>query len=182
MKREKFGKLMIDVTDLEGQIKAYKKVYPTCKKKAAAIASSYKLLENAEVKAIIDAGKREKEDTIREAVKAERIKKAQEMVAHEFELDAQMSNIAMGRHRRKKKTPIFNPAEKKFQIVEVDEEPTETDMIQAADKLYKRKGSYAATTVKHEGGDTFINFFAQLATVHNNNIPNAITPGSESKV
>jgi len=173
---------MIDVTDLAGQIKVYKKVYPNCKKKDAAIASSYKLLEKPEIKSIIEAGRREKEDTIREAVKNERIKRAQEQIAHEFELDAAMSRIALGVHRRKKKVVVYNPDKKSHETMDVEEEPTETDQISAADKLYKRKGSYAATTVKHEGGDSFLNFFAALANTSNPNIPNANIPGSEDKI
>lgn len=182
LKHQKFIKLMIEVTDLEGQIKAYRKCFPNCKKKAAAESASYRLLKNVQIREAVDAGKREKEETVREAVKLERIRIARESVAHESELDAVLSNIAMGNRTRKTKRPIYNPEKKGFEIIVVEEEPTETDIIQAADKLYKRKGSYAPTTMKHEGGDTFLQFFAGLATLNNNNIPNAINPGSETKV
>ena len=182
MKWEKFAKLMIDVTDLAGQIKAYKKVYPNCKKKDAAIASSYKLLEKAEVKAIIDNGRREKESMLREAIRNEQIKLAQQRIAHELELDAVMSDIVMRRQTRKKQQPMFNPDKKAFEMIVIEELPSESDQVQAARELYKRKGSYAVTTVKHEGGDSFLNFFAMLAKPDNPNISNGIPGSSESKI
>jgi len=165
LKHRQFIKLMIEVIDLEGQIKAYRKCFPNCKKKKAAMTASYRLLKNVVIRDAIEEGKREKEETIREAKRQERIKRAQEEVAHEFELDAILSSIATGARTRKKKAAIWNPENKKFEIIVIEEEPTETDIISAADKLYKRKGSYAPTTLKHEGGDQFLQFMKEVAAL-----------------
>ncbi|MBN8852240.1 MAG: hypothetical protein BGO55_00660 [Sphingobacteriales bacterium 50-39] len=165
LRHQRFIKLMIEVVDLQGQIKAYQKCFPNCKKRAAAETASYRLLKNVQIREAIDAGKREKEETIREAKRQERIRLAQEQVAHEFELDAILSSIATGTRTRKKKAAIWNPENKKFEIIVIEEEPTETDIISAADKLYKRKGSYAPTTLKHEGGDAFLQYMKEVAAL-----------------
>lgn len=165
LKHRQFIKLMIEVIDLEGQIKAYRKCFPNCKKKKAAMTASYRLLKNVVIRDAIEEGKREKEETIREAKRQERIKRAQEEVAHEFELDAILSAIATGTRTRKKKAAAWNPEKKQFEIISIEEEPTETDIISAADKLYKRKGSYAPTTLKHEGGDAFLQYMREVAAL-----------------
>lgn len=162
-KRSIFIKEMINAWDVAGMIKAYKKAYTTCKSDNHARVASYKLLQNPAIMAAIDEGKRFNEEIIKEAKKAELIRIAKEQVAHESQLDAKLSSIALGEHKRVRKVPFFNRETKVIEILEIEEEPTETDIVAAADKLYKRKGSYAPTTLKHEGGDTFIEMMKQLA-------------------
>jgi hypothetical protein len=178
----RFAKLMVDVTDMNGQVKAYRTVFPNCKTKNTAISNSYKLLKKPEVLEVIHKCRREKEEQIADAAKQERIRLAKLAVAHEFELDAVLSGIAMKRQTRKKQVPVYNPDKKVHEMIVIEEEPSESDQIQAADKLYKRKGSYAPTKLQHDGTDSFLNFFAQLATVGNSNITNADTRSSESKI
>jgi hypothetical protein len=162
-RREIFIKAMITANSIEDQIAAYKKAFPQCKKDQSARANSYKLLQNAIVVKAIEEGRRRREEEIMEVQREERIRLAKLEVAHEVELDAQLSKIALGRITRKVKRPVRNRETGKIEIATFEEEPSETDMIAAADKLYRRKGSYAPTTLKHEGGDTFLEFMKELA-------------------
>ena len=169
-RRQKFIDLMIKVDGIPGMIQAYKTCYPACKSEGAARANAYKLLQDATISEAIDKGKREIAEQIKEAEKAERIRLAKESVAHESEIDAALSNIALGKHKRKKKIPIYNREKSAYEILTIDEEPTGAEMVAAGDKLYRRKGSYAPTSIKHEGGDTFIEFLKTIATVTNKKI------------
>lgn len=151
-RKEIFIRGMIDAGSLPEQIAAYKKAYPKCKTDNGARVNCYRLLQDATILDAIKKGKQEKEDTIREAKKQERIRIAREGVAHELELDAILSSIALGDYKRKRKIPVFNKELKVFEIVSIEESPTETDIIAAADKLYKRKGSYPRTVKIEHGG------------------------------
>lgn len=162
-RRNIFIQAMIRANSIDDQIAAYKKAFPQCKKDQSARANSYKLLQNAIVVKAIEEGRRKVEEELLEAQREERIRLAKLQVAHEVELDAQLSRIALGLLRRKVKRHFRNPETGKVEAVTFDEEPSETDMIAAADKLYRRKGSYAPTTLKHEGGDTFLEFMKELA-------------------
>lgn len=158
-----FVREMIRANSIEDQIAAYQKAFPQCKKPASARAASYRLLQDVTVAKAIEEGRRKAEEELLEAQREERIRLAKLQVAHEVELDAQLSRIALGLLRRKVKRHFRNPESGKLEAVTFDEEPSETDMIAAADKLYRRKGSYAPTTLKHEGGDTFLEFMKELA-------------------
>lgn len=158
-----FVREMIRANSIEDQIAAYQKAFPQCKKPASARAASYRLLQDVTVAKAIEEGRRKAEEELLEAQREERIRLAKLQVAHEVELDAQLSRIALGLIKRKVKRPVRNRDTGKIEIATFEEEPSETDMIAAADKLYRRKGSYAPTTLKHEGGDTFLEFMKELA-------------------
>lgn len=151
-RKEIFIKRMIDASSLPEQIAAYKKAYPTCKTDNGARVNCYRLLQDDKISDAIKKGKQEKEEIIKEAKKQERIRIAREGVAHELELDAILSSIALGSYTRKRKIPVFNKESKVFEVVSIEEAPTETDIIAAADKLYKRKGSYPRTLKIEHGG------------------------------
>lgn len=151
-KRKLFIQGMIEAENLQQQIAAYKKAYPSCKSDKSARVRCYKMLQTIDILDAIKKGKQEKEETIKEARKQERIKIAREGVAHELELDAILSSIALGTYTRKRKVPVFNKISKVFELVSIEENPTETDIIAAADKLYKRKGSYPRVLKIEHGG------------------------------
>jgi len=174
MKHTKFIRLMIQADSLKDQIKAYRAVFPNCKSDKTATVNSYRLLKIAEIKDAVTAGKREREEQIQAAKKEERIRIAKEQVASEFEVDAVVSSIVMGTHKRQKKFRVFNPKTKKFNLVTVMQEPSEADKLSAALLLYRRKGSLAPTSMKHEAGDTFLDFMKQVSTTANKGIPNEI--------
>lgn len=155
-RREKFVKLMVPVTTAEEMIAVYKACFPNCKKDASARSACYRMLQDVEIVAAIDKLKQEEEAALKAAKQKEIERQARALVATEVELDAVLSQIATGKRTRKKKVLVFNPVEKKHQAVTVETEPDENAMIAAADKLYKRKGSYAAAKVQHEAGDGFI--------------------------
>jgi hypothetical protein len=189
MKHKKFIELAIEATTLNECVAAYRKVYPQCKTWDTGRNGYYRLIINfPEVDQAIKEGRRIKEEQIREAVKQERIRLAKEKVAHEFELDAEMSDIALRRKKRQKKVVVVmnktdaagQPLKGKVaQIVTVEEDPTETDQIAAADKLYKRFGSYAPIGIQHEAGDSFLDFIKHAQNTNNNSIPNHVHPGSD---
>lgn len=177
-KRQIFINEMILAQTMEDQIRAYRKAYPTCQTDSGARVQSYRIIQIPEVKHAIEEGRRKREEEIQLAQREERIRIAKAQVAHESELDAQMTRIALGLHTRKVKRAIINRETKKVEVVVIEEEPSETDMIAAADKLYRRKGSYAPTTLKHEGGDTFFEFMKEVAKSK----ADGIQQGSSKKV
>lgn len=151
-KRKVFIDAMIDAENIQQQIAAYKKAYPKCKTDKSARVRCYKMLQTVEILDAIKKGKQEKEETIKAARKQKLIETAREAIAHELELDAILSAIALGKYTRKRKIPVFNRESKVFEIVSIEENPTETDIIAAADKLYKRKGSYPRVLKIEHGG------------------------------
>lgn len=173
-RREKFIKLMVTVEDVAGMIKAYKEAYPACKKDETARVSAYRLLQQSTIVREIDRLKKKREAQLEEARRAEIQRIAREQVATELEVDAAMSLIATGRYRQKRLVVKYDAQKQEFVEKVVDEGPDPSAMVSAADKLYKRKGSYKPLTVQHEGGDTFIEFMKTLAKTSNKNIPNAI--------
>lgn len=181
IKNKKFIELMIEASTAEEQIKAYQAIYPQCINKEAARVNSYKKLQEAGIKDAINEGKKKKEDEIRQAQKEERIRLAKEQVAHEAELDAQLSDIARGTRKRTRKVVVWNKITEAHQVVSVEEEPTETDIIAAADKLYKRKGSYAPVGIKHDASDPLMEIMKAVAQVGNKNIPNDIEPRADTE-
>lgn len=176
-KKKRFIKAMVKVDSVEGLIKAYMHAYPTCKKETSARVGGYRLLQDPAVWAEIDRLKRKREQEIEEARKQEIQRIAKEQIATEVEIDAAMSMIATGRFRQKKLITKYDSKDQEFKQIEVDEAPDPAAMASAADKLYKRKGSYKPVTIQHEGGDSFIDFMKGLATITNKNIPNEIQPG-----
>lgn len=154
---------MIKDSSPENQIRAYMKAYPDCKNKNSARTASHRLLLDVSVaKAISDGLQRlqeEKEAAAREA----RLELARKEVADIVELDAELSRIALGKTRRKIRRPVWNKEKQTYEIIAIEEEPSETDRIAAADKLYRRKGSYAPTTMKHQTDDSFIAFMKAVS-------------------
>ena len=155
-RRQLFIKTMIDVNTVAQMVLAYKSAYPVCKKDETARISAYRLLQDNTIVQAIDKLKQEKEEAIKKVKQKEIEKIAREQVASELQLDATLSQIALGRHRRKKKVVVFNPATKTHQTVTVEVEPDETAIIGASNLLYKRKGSFAEKKIRHELGDSFI--------------------------
>jgi gamma-glutamylcyclotransferase (GGCT)/AIG2-like uncharacterized protein YtfP len=163
-RREKFIRLMVPVTTAEEMIAVYKECFPRCIKDSSARVACYRLLQDTELVAAIDKLKQEEESARKRARQREIETQARQQVVTEIELDAVLSNIATGKLVRKKKIVVYNPVEKKHQQVTVDIEPDENARIAAADKLYKRKGSYASKKIMHEAGDNFIEVLKALST------------------
>lgn len=151
-KQEIFIQGMIEAGSIQEQIAAYKKAYPTCKTDSGARVNCYKLLQITTILEAIKKGKREKEDALNEFKKKERIRLAQAEIAHEAELDANLSSIALGNHTFKRRIPVFNKMSNKYEVLTVEVGPTGFEMIAAADKLYKRKGSYPRILKVEHGG------------------------------
>ncbi len=171
-KRKLFVNAMIDAITMDDQIQCYKKIWPQCRSDKSARVGVYRMLQEVGIKQAIDQGRQEKDEALRIARRQEQIRLAIQDTADVHELDAKMSAIARGEYRRKRKIPAFNKLKKTFEVITIEEEPTETDMIAAADKLYKRFAAYAPKVLQHEGGDTFIEFMRQIAKNNNKNIPN----------
>ncbi|MEO6610732.1 MAG: hypothetical protein ABIT05_01325 [Chitinophagaceae bacterium] len=144
-RRQHFIRLMIEAGSPEEELQAYRTAYPGIKSDKSVMTSSGRLLKIMEIADAINKGKREREEEMNEIRKQERIRIAVAQVAHETEIDAKLSQIAMGTYRRKRKVPAYNRKTKVFEIISIEEEPSETDIIAASDKLYRRKGSYAVT-------------------------------------
>jgi len=155
-RRQLFIQAMIEVNTVAEMVRAYKSAYPVCKKDETARISAYRLLQDNTIVQAIDKLKREKEEAIKKAKLKEIERVAREQVASELQLDATLSQIALGIRRRNKKIVVFNPDTKKHQTVTVEVEPDETAVIGAANLLYKRKGSFAEKKIRHELGDSFI--------------------------
>ncbi len=163
--RDRFVKEMIDYgsQSVADMIRAYKTAYPRCTKDETARVGSYKLLQVDTIVAAIDKGLREKEEAIRSAKAKEIERIAREQVVSETQIDARLSAIVMGTHRKKRNVVAFNKETKKFHKIVLEEEPDESAMVAAANLLFKRKGSFAVTGVKHELGDGFIEALKQIS-------------------
>lgn len=161
-KRQIFIKEMVPVTNVAGMIEAYKKAYPTCKKDTTARVGAYALLQNPDIVRAIDDLKKEREAIIKKAQIEAIQQQAREQIVTQTELEAQLSKIAMGRFSRKRVIAAVDIKNGKIIKAEVEESPTETDMISAADKLLKIKGAYAPDRQVHEAGDSFIEVLKTL--------------------
>lgn len=155
-RREKFIRLMVNVTEASEMIAVYKACYPRCIKDTSARVACYRMLQDSEIVAAIDKLKQEKEEQYKKARQKEIEKLAKEQVVTEVQLDAVLSQIALGNYRKTKKVLAFNKSTSLFHSADVVEQPDETAMIAAANLLYKRKGSFAEKKIKHEAGDSFI--------------------------
>jgi phage terminase small subunit len=155
-KRKIFIQEMVPVTTVAGMIEAYKKAYPTCKKDTTARVGAYALLQNPDIVKAIDELKKEREAIIAKVQKEEIERLARAEIVSQAQLEANLSKIAMGTFRRKRVIAAIDIKSGKIIKGEVDEAPTETDMISAADKLLKIKGAYAPDKQVHEAGDSFI--------------------------
>lgn len=124
-------------------IKAYKAAYPNCKKDTTARVNSYKLLQITTIAAQIATGLEENRRVVHEARRKQLEKEAQENVISEAEVDAVLSKIITGEMEQEKKAVVYNRDKGKFETVTYFEKPDATQRINAADKYYKRKGSYA---------------------------------------
>lgn len=162
-RRKKLIRLMVEVDDVPGMIAAYKAVFTTCKKDTSARVNCYRLLQEPDFVAAIDKLKQEREDALKKARQKEIERIAKEQVVSEIQLDAVVSQIAMGTFKRKKIVTAFNKTAGTFHKAEIEEAPDETAMIAAANILYKRKGSFAPTQIQHEAGDGFIEMLKALS-------------------
>lgn len=171
-RRDNFIKEMIAYgsQSVENMIKAYKASYPSCKSDVTARTSGYRLIQDPYVMNAITVGLQEKEEAIKRARQKEIERLAKEQVATEIELDAQLSQIALGRHVRKKKVAAFNK-EGQLLVGTVDEVPSGTEMIAATNLLFKRKGSFAPIGVKHEAGDSFVEALKLISQKRKNDVP-----------
>lgn len=147
---------MVPVTTAAEMIAVYKECFPNCKKDASARSACYRMLQDVDIVAAIDKLKQEKEEALKKARQKEIERLAREQIATETEIDAVVSNIATGKRIRKKNLIVWNPSTKKHETLTVEVEPDENAIIAAADKLYKRKGSYPVVKVQHDVGDNFI--------------------------
>jgi|GEM_PF-4505703 len=163
-KRKKFIKEMIPVDTVAGMIEAYKKAYPTCKKDSTARVGAYLLLQNPDILKAIDEGKKELEAKIKKAQDEEIQRMAKEEIMSVLEIRAMLSRIAKGSFKRKKVVAAINTTTGKVFKAEIEEAPTETDMISAADKLLKVSGAYAPEKQIHEAGDSFIDMMKMITS------------------
>jgi hypothetical protein len=108
---------------------------------------------------------------IRKAQHEEIEKQARGQIVSQTQIEAVLSSIAMGTFKRKKMIAAIDVKSKKVITGEIEEVPTETDMISAADKLLKVKGAYAKdNVVKHEVGDTFLELMKARAKRKKENV------------
>lgn len=172
-KRKIFIREMIagGTESVAAMIIAYKKAYPTCKKDSTARVSAYNLLQNPDIVRQIDNGKREKEELIKRVQREEIERLAREQIVSQTQIEAVLSSIAMGKFRRKKVIAAVDVKSKKVITGEIEEAPTETDMIAASDKLLKIKGAYSKdNVVRHEVGDTFMELMKARAKRKKENV------------
>jgi hypothetical protein len=164
--RQKFIKEMAagGTESVAAMIIAYKRAYPNCKKDETARTSAYALLRIPHIYREIDRLKTKREEIIEKAQKEELERIAREQIASQSQLEAVLSMIATGKYRRTKVIAAIDPKTQKVISGEVEESPSETDMVSAADKLLKIKGAYVKDNViKHEAGDAFIELMKQRA-------------------
>lgn len=155
-RREKFVRLMVDVSTAVDMIRVYKECFPNCKKDASARSACYRMLQDVDIVAAIDKLKQEKEEALKKAKQKEIERLAREAVITETQIDAKLSSIVMGTDIRKKKIAAFNPKTGQFHSGTIDETPDQKTAVAAANLLYKRKGAFAEKKIKHEMGDSFI--------------------------
>lgn len=136
---------------LDGQILAYQRAFKNCKGKKSAQTCSYRLLNNVEVKAAIQDGLAMKAKIIAEARREELIRQAKEDLLSVEEVDAAICRIIRRQTKNIIKRPVYNPLRKDefgrskpgFEIITVEQDPSTTDIVAAADRYYKRHGHYA---------------------------------------
>jgi hypothetical protein len=143
---------------------AYKKAYPQCKKDESARSSGYRLIQEVAVQQAITKGMQQREEMMKAAQAKEIQRIAAEQIASQTQIEAKLSQIALGTHKRKRVIAGIDIKSGKIVKGEIDEQPSERDMVAAADKLLRIKGSYAKdNVVKHEAGDTWIEAMKLLA-------------------
>lgn len=162
-KHEIFIKAMVPVNTVAGMISAYKKAYPLCQKDETARVGAYRLLQNDTIVQAIDKLKIEREDLIKKAQKEAIETIAREQILSQTQIESVLSLIASGKFRRKRVIAAVDVKSKTVVTGEIEEAPTETDMIAASDKLLKIKGAYAPLAVHHDAGDQFIEMLKQLS-------------------
>ena len=176
-RRDKFVKEMIAYgsESVATMIRAYKASFAQCKSDETARTSGYRLIQDPHIKDAITKGLQLKEEALQKAKKKEIERQAREQVVSETQIDAKLSAIVLGTHKRKKIVVKYDPSDKKFMKTTLEEDPDETAMVAAANLLYKRKGSYAEKKIKHEMGDSFIEAL-KLISQRKNKID--VQPGS----
>lgn len=161
---EAFIKAMVPVDSVAGLIAAYKKAYPNVKKDETARVNGYRLLRDATIVKAIDDLKKEREQLIEKVQKEEIERMARKQIVSQVQIEAMLSNVAMGKFKRKRVIAAVDVRNGKIIKAEVEESPTETDMISAADKLLKIKGAYAPDKQVHEAGDSFIEIMKAITS------------------
>lgn len=144
-------------------IEAYKKSFPTCKKDSTARVGAYALLQHPDIVDAIDRGIKEREEMLKKAKQKEIERIAREQVISETQIDAFLSALVTGTHKKKRAVVVYDRVDKAFKKHVLDEEADENARVAAANLLYKRKGSFAPTQVQHEAGDSFIDMMKALS-------------------
>lgn len=166
-RREKFIRLMVDVTTAKEMIAVYMACFPNCKKETSARSACYRMLHDDYIVKGIDALKKEKEEMIKRAQQKEIERQAREKVITEIQIDAKLSDIVMGHHKRKKKVAVYDAKAAAFRTGTIEEEPDHKAIISAATVLYRRKGSLTPEKIQHEAGDSFIEAMQALSAKRN---------------
>jgi hypothetical protein len=175
-----FIREMVKADSVEQAMAAYKKAYPTCKKDESARTGVYRLLQDKTILRAIDERKQRREAAIEKAQLEEIERIARRDIASRNQLEAVLSKIALGKQTRLRKFAHYSTDEKKWVYGEVEEMPSETDQVAAADKLFKVKGAYAPLAVKHDADDAFIAILKAIGTSKKES--NGVQPGSNTKV
>lgn len=163
-------KKLLDLATLGGKSveEAFFEVYKPKNRKSGMTILRQKQKKNPDLFLKIINYKKNREIQISKIKDKNLLKKAKKEIISEIELDAILSGIARGTIIKKKTIPEFNNITNKYTMVTIDEEPSHYERILAADKLYKRKGSYDALRVKHEGSagaDLFLKFLKATGQV-----------------
>lgn len=161
-------KIFIEQLIIHGdQVKAYQAAYPKVSE-VTARKNSYRLLQNANISAKVREGVEEKEQIIKRAQREEIERLARDQVISETQIDATLSSIITGSFRQFKKVVVWNPEKKVHQTITVEVAPDASDVVAAANLLFKRKGSFAPTRLQHEAGDSFIDMMKALSAKKQN--------------
>ena len=143
---------------------AFFQVYRPRTRKAGLTTLRRKQKLNPEPFKLIVAYKRDQEKRLEDFKAEELLEKAKGEIATELEIDAVLSRIVLGTFKRKRKIYAYDRRNQRFVTAEIKEEPTCRDIISAADRLYKRKGSYPPKNVQVRMEDGFIEFMKELTS------------------
>jgi mannitol-specific phosphotransferase system IIBC component len=111
--------------------------------------SAYNLLQNPDIVKAIDDDLKKKEEVIRKAQHEEIEKQARGQIVSQTQIEAVLSSIAMGTFKRKKMIAAIDVKSKKVITGEIEEVPTETDMISAAEGQKKKRKCSARRPLRY---------------------------------
>lgn len=140
----------------EGQIKAYRIAFPNCRSNEAARSASSRLLRNVPINKLVQEGLLAKQQIIQDAKKKQLIKDAREKILEQDQVDAILCGIITGNITNTVKRPMFNPQQRMWEIITVDEPPSAGERINAIDKYNRRFGGYAARKLEIMDRDTVL--------------------------